>query len=161
MKIREALEKDNVCAEEGFVYPLPRIIDRTGRRSVHAQESDSPLCQDLGSLQGQTGKILKKERGPIVFVPPCSYEDPCPPAKPVAVSLQILWRDPILFPLARTIDENGFADQGFERDPVKRPSAFGDMRRNIQMSSQMVAEANRLNRIAIPVQSLNLPQIRP
>ena len=51
MKVREAFEKDNACAQEGFVNPLVWIINRAGRWSVHAQKRNAAFSQVLGSLQ--------------------------------------------------------------------------------------------------------------
>ena len=77
------------------------------------------------------------------------------------MGLKVLSRDPVLFPLAREIEKDGFADQGFEGNPVESHPAFDDMRRSIQMGSDVVAEANRLNRIPILLQALNLSELRP
>ncbi len=40
------------------MYTLLRIIDRAGRRSVHAQERNATLSQILGSILGQTWERL-------------------------------------------------------------------------------------------------------
>jgi len=47
------------------------------------------------------------------------------------MGLKLLSRDPVLFPLAREIKKNGFADQGFEGNPVESHPAFDHMRRSI------------------------------
>ena len=137
------------------------IVDRAWRRSVHSQERNAALCQVLGSLQGQTGKILKKEGRTVMGVPACPYENPRPLAEHVAMGSKVLGRDPSLFPFVREIDEDGFADQDLQGDAIEGHPALDDMRRSIQMGSQVVAEADRLNRIPILLQTLNLPELRP
>lgn len=140
---------------------LVGVIDWAGRGSVHAQERNAAVRQVLGSLRGQTGKILKIKRGSVVGVPARSYENPCTRTEHVTMGLKLLSRDPFFSLFAREIEDHSFADQGFKRNPVESHPAADDMRRSIQMRSQVVAEANRLNRIPIPLQALNLSELRP
>ena len=110
------------------MYTLLRIIDRAGRRSVHAQERNATLSQILGSILGQTGKILKKQGRTVIGVPACPYENPRPLAEHVAMGSKVLGRDPSLFPFVREIDEDGFADQDLQGDAIEGHPAFDDVR---------------------------------
>ena len=137
------------------------VIDRTGRWRVHAQKRHAGLCQILGRFQSQTGKILKKERGSVVFVPAGSQENPGTRTEHVTASLKVLSCDPVLFPFVREIEKHGSADQGFRRNLVESHPPWDDMGRSIQMGSHVVAEANRLQHISILLQALNLCALRP
>ena len=74
---------------------------------------------------------MKKEGRTVMGVPAGSYENPRPLAEDVAMGLKVRARDPVLFPLAREIEKDGFADQGFEGNPVESHPAFDHMRRSI------------------------------
>ena len=69
--------------------------------------------------------------------------------------------DPLFFLFVGEIDEDGFADQGAQGDEIEGHPAFHDMRRSIQMGSQVIAAADRLNRIPVLLQTLNLPELWP
>jgi hypothetical protein len=128
MKVREALEKDHAGAQEGLVDTLLGIVDRAWRRSVHAQERNTAFSQFLGSLQGQRGKILKKDGRTVLGVPSCPDENPRPLGEQVAMGLKVLSRDPFFLPFVGEIDEDGFADQGLQGDAIEGHPAFDDVR---------------------------------
>jgi hypothetical protein len=161
MKVSEAFQKNNACAQEGFVDTLLGIVDRAGGGSVHTQKRNSTISQMLGGLQGQTGKILKKERRAVVEVPPRSQENPCTRRKHFVAGLKVLACDPVLISFFREIEDDSLADERFEGNLIQRHPAFDDMRRSIQMGSKVVAEANRLDRIPILLEAFNLPELRP
>jgi hypothetical protein len=161
MKVREALEKHNAGAEEGLVDALLGIIDGAGRGSVHSEERNAAVSQLLGSLQGQTGEILKKDRGTVMGIPPGSYENPRPLVKQVAAGFKIPARDPVFFPFGRKIQEHGLADQSLKGNAVKGSPAVDDVRRSVQMGTEMVAEADRLDRIAVLLQTFHFPELGP
>ena len=77
------------------------------------------------------------------------------------MGLKLFSRDPFVFTFAGEIEDCGFADQGFQGNPVQGYPAFDDMGGSVQVGSQVVAEANRLNRIPVLLQTRNLSELWP